>query len=193
MNLIHNELVRKYFGSDTCLKADTVDHDWLNCMAKNVIEAMQTPIRKGERYLDIYDFKIMIAQSEFLSESMALSDWHPSALRLPDVFQKQECACKNMQIGYQVHSENVCSEFSDKNLAGHHYIKPPPSPEKCDCLHPSCSTCSPGNLKPKDAVDKQIEWIVSNEVPDAKDALESSLRDLVRLARESVPECKGDH
>jgi len=76
-NILENELVRKYF-----------DKKWgEGNFAWNVIESMQQPIRKGERYL-------FVKSNGFVCEQINSGDnqggmecsFHAHVLRLPDRF-----------------------------------------------------------------------------------------------------------
>lgn len=82
MNILENSLVVKYFGCGC--KAEKT-----NCperMAYRVLQAMQEPIRKGEKFLSLY-------ADGTLNEAMADKDddkiWHSDLLRLPDQFQTE--------------------------------------------------------------------------------------------------------
>lgn len=128
MSILDNELVRKYFGS----------------FAKPVLDAMQQPIRKGERILVIrsHDGSIM--------EDVAIRDcdyMHPFDLRLPDEFQKKECDCLCHKGQYCCECKNTfpkptyapdCKPYTccdNGNFDELHQCqkgKPTPSPEKCE-------------------------------------------------------------
>lgn len=88
MNILQNELVLKYFRhcqSDVCGCAN-----WTDTIAGEVIEAMQHPIKKGERYLclQVGTENIYVLKEEVVDRDEPI---HPYYLRLPDAFQKQEC------------------------------------------------------------------------------------------------------
>lgn len=214
MNLLDNELVRKYFGCEC-----EGPHSYKkmgSCsliMSGHIIQAMQQPIRKGEKYLDLNYSKVVVAQSGFLSESMVLSNWHPSVLRLPDTFQKQECKCQCHMTACgccvtEGHNQPTPSpEKCPHADIGHFHgdisnpsacpeAKPKDEPEKCKCnpwMGKHAEDC-----KPKDAVEEKIKRIAETTYPmsfdlSARERISDELRDLVRLAKNSVPECEGDH
>jgi hypothetical protein len=86
-DLLDNELVRKYFQHDECLRLSgtgTCDHN--ACAALRVLRAMQEPIRKGELVLERFpsnpnEWELMKAPRDFDA------DLHAGFLRLPDRFQ----------------------------------------------------------------------------------------------------------
>jgi hypothetical protein len=84
VSLLENELVRRFFG-------ECEDHLGCNrdCMSRHILDAMQQPIKKGERYLFHNGEKL----TEFtVTGAEADEPFHPLLLRLPDKFQpKQEC------------------------------------------------------------------------------------------------------
>ncbi len=95
MTLLNNELVLKYFGGHDGKHIDGMCDDLI---ALRVIQAMQEPIKKGEKYL-IWD-----SITSFVKEDESFSTLGPGvvSLRLPDRFQKrltmgcihgEECAC----------------------------------------------------------------------------------------------------
>jgi hypothetical protein len=85
MDVLDNELVKKYFGNIQDWKpgekvAGVVTH---GCMAQRILMAMQELIRKGEKYLEI-------RHDSSVAEQIAMYDWgviHCNLLRLPDRFQ----------------------------------------------------------------------------------------------------------
>lgn len=184
--LLDNELVRKYFYPGPNYAEWKRD----GLMAISVLDAMQTPIRQGERYLFLNE-NGDITVSIFEGESTPLCIIHPYILRLPDAYQKQEVP---MAEFYTCRKDNC-------PCASHVRISPTPSPEKCEsgCLHENhryklpCPDCE---AKPTNAmeekihipnIENKIQKIIYNwnfkEV--SKDQKFSDLRDLVRLARET--------
>lgn len=75
MNILDNELVRKYFYEG--------DH---YLMTDRILEAMQQPIKKGDKYLNLFiSGEILEHVSEY-----AFPAFHSWALRLPDRFQPKD-------------------------------------------------------------------------------------------------------
>lgn len=189
MTLLDNELVRKYF----CRGLGHFDHMFDSWAAQRILEAMQQPIRKGERYLGYF----------FNTEEWKVDDapqnnndpFHPAMLRLPDAFQKQEkkCGC-GLTWGTIHRFDGPC-----------YVLENTPSPEKCEHgikIGFACAECffrRHPKSKPKDAVALKIEAIMSefpaldNNKDHAKRWMRESLADLVKTAKDSVPECEGDH
>jgi len=89
MNILENELIRKYFGWS--MGPTSVELDDMR-IAYFVLAAMQEPIKKGDRYLSIDQYGNVTESSQ--SSETGWADYHPSALRLPQRFQtpeKKEC------------------------------------------------------------------------------------------------------
>jgi hypothetical protein len=84
MSILDNELVNRYFG----VNAGTPEKA-RRYMAEKVIEAMEQPVKCGDKYLDLESFEVVVARSRFMSESVNFPEWHPRVLRLPDRFQEQ--------------------------------------------------------------------------------------------------------
>lgn len=171
MNILDNVLVRKYFETP----ADSVEGPFI---ALAVLDAMQQPILKGERYLG-YRFSEQTIKDEIALRDQ-LEPYHPGMLRLPDAFQKQErkehcgCAC-------------WCTEPHCFQAEGH---KPTPSPEKCGyCGAYGNHGGKPCEHKPKDEVEEKITYIISQKGiwrgEILVEELFKELRDLVRLAMET--------
>jgi hypothetical protein len=80
MNLLDNELVKKYFHDDD------VDDQY----GYKILEAMHQPIAKGERYLWI-NSEGKEAGKVFTADVAVFEKYHPFFLRLPDRFQTKEC------------------------------------------------------------------------------------------------------
>lgn len=187
MDLLSNEKVLKFF-------CDCMVHDRGNCepgMALRILESMQTPIRKGERYLRI-DYASMHdpligANEASISERIAgnwksegqSSEWtkhyqselefHPLALRLPDCFQKAECECLRL-----FHNEYDCKCLCSQCK---------PAPWKC-VMHPNEITCH--LCKPADPVEEKIQWLMRRWAGhgDAPSDVTEMLRALVKMVRE---------
>lgn len=189
MNLLDNELVRKYFGDcfyKNCPMASTITHKREPCMAHGVLSAMQQPIRKGERYLGYF----------FITEEWQVDDapqnnndpFHPAMLRLPDAFQKQEKHnCEDAKLLMETHIRVYHSAPAE--------LSKPAPPEKCECydLHiPGVKyECEHHYPKPQDAVEERLQefltWIGKGTWGKIRTLreVETEVRDLVRLARET--------
>lgn len=177
MNILDNELVRKYFGceSNDCKSLSGVDHDWLSCMSFRILRAMQEPIRKGERYLDVNGFWI----KESIQEHDWDTCWHPVRFRLPDSFQKREDPHKGRMLNYCGHQN---CEYEIKWSCGNEYSTlDKPEPPKCECgidtYYHKCQT--------KDPVEGKIQDLMQYCVWGPKDHkwFVGMLRELVDLAR----------
>lgn len=180
MNLLENELIWKYF------KECDYDHDHesanAHCVALNILQSMQEPIKKGERALEWAEVcwrEIVIRDETYIGSA----EFHPTILRLPDRFQKQECDCichRNSGVWHNKPCD--CA-----------YNPPKPEPEKCyacegrnDCKpggwQPVCEFHLRNPPKPKDEVEDKIMSIVAPFVHGG-DKMEKLLRELVELAR----------
>lgn len=200
-DILDNALIRKYFGCevDACDEAGTVDHDWLNCLARKVLTAMQEPIRKGERILLINNNSRLEPVSES-TKNYELEGFHPWDLRLPSRFQEagkkecegfdtalwcQKCGLELRHVKPQPPPESCSCPDTSHNFCGRKLT--PAEPEKCD--HDpnweldTCKRCNP--FTATDAVEAKIKelcstgWIGGNSfrIP------ESGLRELVKLCR----------
>ena len=149
MNILDNELVRKYFrcevhkglgGSTKCQLCSEA------MMAYRILRAMQEPIKKGDEFLNLdWDGGISgpwKAEKDVPCEKQFFG----IRLRLPDRFQKQEC--------YQ--TSIMCPSCNQP----HQIVKPTPEPEKCKhgyeypshCMPCNGWTCPSPQDKPKDEV-----------------------------------------
>lgn len=154
-SLLDNELVYYYFHRNH----GPADHNEI-CrweLAYRIVDAMQQPIRKGERYLYINHFDSIVVESyvghpEFVSDIP--KTFHPHYLRLPDTFQKKACFHNSGSMGIE-HPCPECGETLCWNLdLSGKPSKPTPSPEKenygcCDgCWkYPSKHDCTCHKLK----------------------------------------------
>lgn len=198
MNILDNELVRKYFGEGTAFNSE--DHH-KKIMAFRVISAMQQPIRKGERYISLDGIVEMVAEIDMTGS-------HFYCLRLPDAFQKQECEHAGLKryCGKDVYCEeckkNINSILDNCHISIPHMGKcqPTPSPEKCECVFQNESVCPNPRCPvhtPKNAVEKKISHIkrefglmLDRMTFRSQVQFVEELHDLVRLARESKPEMR---
>lgn len=175
MGILENELVWKYFGTKHTGCPEGCNYDHFDASSKRVLDAMQQPIRKGERYLNCH------APNDRWAELVSYEDitnYHPYHLRLPDAHQKQECKYCGAPLGLGRNEEDCVS-------------KPTPSPEKCKCTchkvpldfkHDCCGLAAWFD-NPKDAVEDKIKEICE-AIDDFGHVAPHKLRDLVRIARE---------
>lgn len=171
-SLLDNELMQKYFGA-----AGKDDYERACCTAFNILQAMQEPIRKGDRYLFWHKDKVTeMVWEDFMA---TIEESHAEHLRLPDAFQNQEKFCCDLHQHVPGVTEYPCT-----------MKKPTPSPEKCECS-PACNhgysehcNCCGALDKPKDAVEEKIMEISMNHGA-CSGGWERELRDLVRLARDT--------
>lgn len=172
-SLLNNELVRKYFVSKPletyacCM--EYAEHN-KPCVAVTIIQAMQTPIRKGERYLVTHDDRNWEESTRTTEWLPSDRPWHPLELRLPDSFQKQE-------EPYHCPKNCPCR-----------FESPTPLSEKCPpAAHPEISSCP--NCRPKDEVAGKIESLMNSYRKfDSRidlDGFVLDLKSLVKLARET--------
>ncbi len=205
MNLLDNELVRKYFTcqirqSGSCGRLPEGESFHIpgdkTCLSAAVIRAMQEPIRKGERYLYICGLRI----EESVQEHDWDACWHPIRLRLPDLFQKTFCSTR-LVIGTD--KCGACGEMLERQTR---HVEEPPEPPKCkhgvkettiypcnDCIaemdkpkDPKCPICGRDSCWQHDAVEikiKDIDDRVGEFNSNGAQSLEEELRELVKLAR----------
>ena len=206
MNVLDNELVRKYFG---CQHKANGRNLLCDCVAgdapQKILDAMQQPIREGERYL-------YLGYTLNFQEQTSKSDWdtqfHPLSWRLPDRFQKKEHAAVPPHL-----SENCMPECRYWVVKSAEKLQPAPEPKKCD--HDDfnkgdhCTICKPGFVlsktmpcvycksgvthcgrpcKPSDAVETKIQDIAIGAAEGYLSVaqMDTALRELVRLARERL-------
>lgn len=130
MKLLENELLRKYFGDQgntimlkCCLdRIGSLDER----MALRVLDAMEQPIRTGDRYLGYWFSENTF--KEDVAERGNIEPYHPGMLRLPSRFQptpersegpaKKECAHCFCRV------DRTCCYCKEK--------KPTPPPACCD-------------------------------------------------------------
>lgn len=170
MNILENQLVKKYFGCYAFEIKCTNGNEYLEHMAYRILQAMQEPIKKGERclFVDKYgdDQHRIIPEShsilriqEYTAEKDFLDAVHLGLWRLPDCFQRRECSCACHLPGNKVMEGSPCCQ-----------------PQRDDIIDKGF------DLKPKNEVEEKIKYLLS--VSDHSSDWESHLRDLVRLARE---------
>lgn len=92
MNLLENELVKKYFEDLKIFDTVALPSGFIRArelvMAWNVLAAMQEPIKTGDKYLDAHDLS-NVKMADFDIDGL-----HTATLRLPSCFQtpeKKEC------------------------------------------------------------------------------------------------------
>lgn len=197
MNILDNELVLKYFGCTTAHYRDmkTMKLSPCYCLSIHVLNAMQQPIRKGERIL-------VIESDDSIRSTSAVRDAdhiHPFDLRLPDAFQKQPhiCNCEFCRSPETFVLGETPEEYEKCTTACK--CKSSPSPEKCACVchtglrmmkHSCCCEATWEEGKPKDAVEEKIERLTDIykgpfDLPNGWITFKEELRELVRLARET--------
>ena len=95
MDLMQNELVKKYFGPKEGSIVECCEHEINRVgehlqkeMALRILTAMQKPIKKGERMLAAFPKEIT---EEVASRDIEAGNYPRSFLRLPDSFQTKEC------------------------------------------------------------------------------------------------------
>lgn len=92
MNILENELVRKYFMRQD-LRTPT------HHMAVAILNAMQQPIRRGDLYLSALVQFQQGCQVQTWTYDSEWDGFHPMALRLPDAFQKPESTSRKCGCG----------------------------------------------------------------------------------------------
>lgn len=86
--ILDNELVKKYFGCDPkCKKPNPMTCRLV--MARDVLDAMQKPIKPGEKSLVLHP----IDNTWVEETSVGCDSPRFFSLRLPEKFQKQKCEC----------------------------------------------------------------------------------------------------
>ena len=108
MNLLENELIKKYFG---CYKKDCQNRGDEE-MACNVLHAMQEPIKKGDKFLFNERVDIWTEQTENCEDNY----FHPFRLRLPDAFQEKKeeslpCGCHKTPDPVEEKINKIMFEF----------------------------------------------------------------------------------
>jgi hypothetical protein len=188
MNILDHELVKKYFG---CSPELNYPHDCLEFRSKRVLDAMQQPIKKGERYLEVNRMgcEFRIREKECDGNIFGV---HFYELRLPDAWQGKECEhtwVKNSGESCYKCNEHRCEAqpIDGKTWCQCRQHKPAP-----ETFHPSLTCeCSKGDrhhlktsdcYRPSSAVEEKIQAMCANVTVPSK--FESELRELVRLARE---------
>lgn len=97
-SMLDNELVQKYFA---CKDHGQFRHE---CIANRVLIAMQQPIRKGERYLNLMpngNIEEGLFSGMIWKDASCEQSYHPHFLRLPSAFQKQTDYLKTWGIRLQ--------------------------------------------------------------------------------------------
>ena len=100
MNILDNELVQKYFG-------DSVPDDYGD-MAMRILQAMQEPIKKGERSLVFSGNSFY--EVEATEDREPYGEFHPQQLRLPSEFQpkdeKKESCCEYAEMKWPLETRS---------------------------------------------------------------------------------------
>lgn len=180
VNILDNELVRKYFREGPCLGEPNKfngDCKHKNCVALRVLNAMQEPVKEGEQYCAISAYREVSGPHRFTSSDQW--KFHCQWLRLPDRFQETEKKelCED-KMKCECHS---CTQARAGHPFGSFGYRPPPSPEKCDHigkhLGQLCQEYKPDPVEEK--IEEFIQWANSPLTPVWKE----KLRELVDLAR----------
>lgn len=121
MDLLEHPLIKAYFVENHLGHKDGMCDD---LVALRIIQAMQQPIKKGERYLMHRQIPDMFGETTFDGEDIYnVAGFHPFALRLPDRFQvteelkpePQKCcvACEESvhMNDCPCHKSNDCDQF----------------------------------------------------------------------------------
>lgn len=214
MNILENELVRKYFGCHCPPEQNTLaGYHPENCsdkaIALRILQAMQEPIKKGESYLNSANKNDWIRLDDC---PIDIEDFHPFGLRLPDQFQSPKpstakclhktsgCYCSysitgheccgylNHHIGCICHLQKPCSHQSSPAKECSHctgILERHQLENQNECLC-QCHKTPLYDLVEEKIKEIKFELIWSND----KQAylihpLEVRLRELVALARET--------
>lgn len=167
IDILQNELVKKYFGCDCGRDGEPSLHNHFvkeTCEDKlsvNVLKSMQEPIRDGERclILDGNGWKEWKMSGDGIS-----STYHPDSLRLPDKFQTAvkmhncpECGVTHVYLpaqGTQPAPENAYCEVEKSAPCPHYkYLNcghKPADSGKCNCDQ-GCAGYCPFHGTPKRA------------------------------------------
>ena len=117
MNLLDNELVKKYFACDVikgpwCGICGTGHPYTCGRVALRILDSMQQPIKNGERYLRAYnDGKVV----ECVLSDGSYDLFHFGDLRLPDKFQPNTCDIDPAKIQYDPHNNALFVEREQKD------------------------------------------------------------------------------
>lgn len=107
MNILDNDLVLKYFKCKFMMCFDGNHTD--TCEQERsfrILDAMQQPIRKAERYLCIQNVKDVTIDEQIIKGDYYVEpSFHPFWIRLPDAFQKQE---KDMECTHRMVGDGSC-------------------------------------------------------------------------------------
>jgi hypothetical protein len=124
MNLLDNELIKKYFGSrhESCPPECNYGHE--EKMASRILAAMEEPIKNGDKYLDIHDL------SNVKKAAFDLGGLHTETLKLPSRFQtpdKKECDHPFANLLFQASGILccLCAEIVKRSCQD----KPAPTPD----------------------------------------------------------------
>lgn len=208
MNILENELVKKYFACDP--QAGCFHKESQACEAAKaygILRAMQEPIKKGERRLYVDG---MGAVWDGIHPVDINPDYHPDYLRLPSRFQtpeRKKCCCGESETIHRI--DGPCYRIESGPPEG---TKPlsPTSAEECDC-YSSSGFHTPGchcdcHKKPDSAgcgcvecktYPHKSDCSVHNEPAYPKgicDCVESEPNDILRGNETTTPEssAKGD-
>lgn len=209
MNLLDNELIRKFFACSSECRCETFG-SCEGALATRVLTSMQEPIKKGDKYiLCDHDGVISLRTAEYALDSAI----HSACLRLPDRFQpsvskvqKQNAECIKCHRAESLYCKECfegevllvekcvcpcCKGVPHLQKECHyafHLVKE--KPEKCHhenhCNKLPCPDCGRLSAAPKDQIEETIQYLhkIYNQ-PHCR-PLEDNLRALVNLVRKSL-------
>lgn len=198
-SILDNPLVLRYFGCDGLehTPSNKAYTHWCQThgsgcepfISERILQAMQEPIRKGEKYLDLSNswyreknhlgqLPVMIADCDL----EPLEEPHFSFLRLPDRFQRQEidllcqkcrrdCKCTSRGLDQPTPSDAIGERkeyrYTEQELRAKGWARGTDQPQR-------------------DKVEKVIRETMYHVAEHGTVALENKLRELVQLVREEA-------
>lgn len=195
-SILDDVLVRKYFGCEVevCEKLHTVDHDWLNCLSRKVISAMEEPIRNGDKTLCLWSGTQIEELKTMYSD---IPDrFHPRYLRLPSKFQEAgkkyveiddhgHCRCR-IPVDPSLHSNCCYCQEKENQPTPKLNIKPSttfmPAPEKCACgLTRNHVVCKPSEAGKCDEVERCCDRHATQTggLCDSEKAVEAKIKEVL--------------
>jgi hypothetical protein len=139
MNLLDNELVKKYFCYEPA-------GGW----AYRVLEAMHQPIAKGERYLWISS-EGKEAEKVFTADVAVFEKYHPFFLRLPDRFQTEE---EKVEVYTKYDTCSLCKTVTEHICE---IREPQLAPERGNCVHGPNAQCDSCNTRSPEAAVEEMK------------------------------------
>lgn len=175
-DILNDPLIKKYFGDNGKLN--------LESMAFDILEAMTTPIKKGELVLGRFPSN-PDNEWQLVRAPVEINDIHSGWLRLPYRFQpKKDCGCTYCpDHGHKLPegvAQKATPEQMEKIWAG-----PKPSPEaKCECDNDGeeyCPRCKKHKWPEADAEEK----VIRDAIPVFEETIRA-MEDVVNLARKGL-------